>query len=249
MIEIVYNLPDNIARNATVRAVLMNVGLFIRDLWLARAPYATGGYARGLMMPASVRIEGSELHITNFSKHAAVLEYGFSSYNWGMRTLNKGKNVKTAKDGTRYKIIKIDKIPTARYRRPAVAQAVQKSFAKLAPLGLRPGRILKYGKPDRYNPRKSLQRPIKGGPPRKDSPLGFFVVSEKAIKQSGGRAWKMPTREGLNLAKKVKDEARPLVVAAVKAAMNAERDRQNSAGRRPSWAGSRGISGGRVKGK
>lgn len=247
MIQIVYSIPENVARNATVRQALMNVGYFIRDLWAARSPSAGGGYVMGLMQAGSVKLEGGQLRITNFAKHAAVIEHGFSSYNWGMRTLNKGKNVQFAADGSRYKIIKIDEKPTARYRRPSVAQAVTNSFAKLAPLGMKPGKMVKYGQLDRYKPRKALQRPIKGGPPRKDAPLGFFVVSEKAIKNSGGRAWQMPDREGYHLAEKVKGEAKALVIEAVRSAMQMEKNRQKAVGRRPGWSGARGISQGRVK--
>lgn len=215
-------------------AALKDAAEFVRDLWLARSPYATGSYAKGLLQAGSVKVGGGKIEIANKSKHAESVEFGFSSYNWGMQILNSGKGVKTAKDGTRYKIIHIDDKAQTKYRKPSVAQSISKSFQKLIPLGLKPNAVTKYGQLKRYEPRRTLKRPLKPQM-KKSSPHGFFIVSSKSI-QENPRKWQMPTREGRKLGEQVQKEASPLVKAAVSAAIEKERDRQARLGKgQPKW--------------
>ena len=57
---------------------------------------------------------------------------------------------------------------------------------------------------------------------------GFFIISEKAIRENPQK-WQVPSRAGLKLAEKVQKESRPYVIAALKAVVQAERDRNKRA--------------------
>jgi hypothetical protein len=238
MVKITYHYPKNLARNATVMASLRNAADFVRDLWLARAPYASGEYAKGLLSAGSVRVGDGKIEITNFCKYADVIEHGFRGYNWGMRILNSGKGVKTAKDGSRYKLIHIDDKPQTRYRKQSVAQAVSKSFQKLIPLGLKANTPTKYGQLKRYEPKRALKRPLK---PKmgQANPKGFFIVSSKTIAKNHS-AWMMPDRKAKKLGLQVQKEASPLVKAAVSSAIKQELSRQQRLGKgKPKWFNSK----------
>lgn len=229
MVTIAFSFPQELSRVPRVRAVLMDVGEFIRDLWLARAPYATGGYAKGLLNAGAIKLNGNKLEITNRAQHAAIVEYGFRSYNIGLAMLNKGKGVRTSAEGYRYKVVKIEKGPETKHRQPSVGQAVQKGFAKLAPIGIRPNPGNKFG---RYEPRKSLRKPLKPGRTKNS---GVFVISEKAIKQNPQK-WMMPAREGRRLAESIQKEGAPIIRDVVRRVIAQEKDRQTRLqGEKPRW--------------
>jgi len=225
LISISFQYPKELEANATIRRALYNAANFVRDLWLARSPYATGDYAKGLQHTQSVQVSGGQIKITNFSKHASVIEYGFKGYNIGLAMLNSGKNVKVAADGNRYKMIHIDPKPRANYRQAGVASAVVKSFTKMAPIGMPIAKLTKYGQIKPYKSKPSLKKPIKGKPALASSPRGFLVISEKAIK-ADPKKWMMPSRAGMKLAEKLQKEARPFVLDAIKLAVKQERERQ-----------------------
>jgi len=233
-VEVVFEIPREIAYNATIRRHLWNVGYFVRDLWLARSPYAGGGYARGLTLAGSVSVKGNKIHVSNFCKHAQYVEYGHRSFNIGLAMLKNGRNVKVSKDGNRYKRVKIDRSPTSRYRRESVASSVKQKFQRLAPLGMRLPRIDRYGQAPVYPQRKSLMKPIKPGAPRK-GPEGIFTVSERAIKEDPSR-WLVPALAGRYLARQVQEEARPFVVQTMRDMVQGERARQQRlTGKEPRW--------------
>lgn len=218
--------------NATVRRAIQNSAEFIRDLWLARAPYKSGKYAQGLTHAGSIRVSRGRVEIINHAKHAQAIEMGVKSYNLAMAILNSGKGVKISKEGYRYKKIKIEESPAARYRKPSVAQSVQKSFSKLAPLGMRPNSLTKYGGIRSYTARKRLQKPLK---PQKTTNIGLFTISEKAQKANPNK-WQIPEREGRNLARDVHRDAKPLISDAIRKAVQQERDRQKrTKGKVPAW--------------
>lgn len=232
MVKIVYKYPNEIGSNANIKRTLENAAMFVRDLWLARAPYATGAYAAGLLHSGSVKVGNGEIVIENKAKHAAVLEHGFSSYNLGLAILNGGKGVKTSKDGNRYKKIVIGPSYATRYRQKTVQQQVQKSFSKLAPLGLKPNQFTKYGGVKKYTPRKSLQQLLK--PKQKPGQIQILTISEKAIKEDPTK-WRMPAREGRKIAAEVQKDARQVVTDAIRAAIQNEKGRMQQRGRTPAW--------------
>ncbi len=235
MVSIIFQYPPELARNPVIKQAIDNAALFVRDLWLARAPYASGEYAKGLSRQSSVSTSGGKIEIKNFAKHAHVVEFGFSSYNLGMRILNSGKGVKRSADGFRYKLIKIEPSSTGRHRQASVGDRLAKSFAKTFP-GMPISKISRMGKQKQYQARRSLQRPLKGGSPKHGGPQGFYVISERTIRLNPSR-WMMPKREGRNLAREVQKEARPLVMQAIRKAVTQEKQRRSSMrGRAPGWS-------------
>lgn len=235
MVEISFNYPPELARNLTVNRALKDAANFIRDLWVAKSPYATGAYADGLYQSGSVKVGNGKVRIINYAKHAATVEYGFQGYNLGMAMLNSGRNVKTSKEGHRYKVISIKEQPTARHRKSSVAQGVQSSFAKLMPLGMKPNQHTKYGGLKRYNARRGLRKPIKGGRPNPHGPRGVFTISEKAIRQDPSK-WMVPDREGKFLAQEVQKETRAVIRQVLRKAVKLESQRQKRVkGVTPKW--------------
>lgn len=234
MVKIKFEFPPELSKNMTIRQAIISSANMVRDMWLAISPYATGSYAEGLLKQNSIKIGVGYFEVINHSPHAWPIEKGFNTYNWGLRTLLKGKRVKYAKDGSRYKIIKIEPSPTSRYRKPSAGQRVINSFTKMMPMGMSTKRITKYGGLKPYSSRKSLQKPLKGGPARSMSPKGFYVVSEKAI-QKNPMKWQMPSREGKYLAERVKRDAAPLVKEAIRKVVLKEKERQERMGKTPSW--------------
>jgi hypothetical protein len=229
MVKVAFSFPPEIARNPRVRSALLDAGNFVRDLWLARAPYSSGDYARGLMHAGSVKLTGNKLEITNTCPHAAVVEFGFRSYNIGLAILNSGKGVRMSAEGFRYKVIKIGDTAKARYRQASVAQAVQKSYAKLAPIGLSNPNF-KFGA---YKPRMSLQKPLKPGAVRGTSQV--LTISEKAIKQNPDK-WRMPSRDGKKLGERIQKEGAVIIKDVVRRIIAQERDRQKRLyGKKPRW--------------
>ena len=234
-VSITYEVPKGLFRNSAIRQQFENVALFVRDLWLARSPYASGAYASGLRGPGSIKISDGKIEVINTSKIAAIVEHGFRSYNLGMAMLRNGKGVRRSKEGYRYKMIHITPKASASTRAASVAAQVKTAYSKVMPIGMNVKRTDKYGTIKPYQPRKSLKKNIKGGPKRKGGPEGFLVVSEKAILQNPSK-WQMPAREGRHLARDVQKEARPLVVQAIRGAIQAEQARQQmNRGTNPSW--------------
>ena len=233
MVTVSFNFPEALTRNPRIRAAILDAGEFIRDLWLARSPYATGEYARGLMRSGAITLRGGKLEIVNNSKHAGIVEFGFRSYNIGLAMLAKSRGVKISAEGYRYKVIKIDKTPTANYRKESVAQSVQKSYAKLQPIGVRFNPTTRFGS-ERYRPRVSLKRPLRGGKPR-PGPEGVFIISEKAIKENPQK-WMMPAREGKGLAKDIQKEGADIMRKVISKIVASEKQRQTRVkGKTPSW--------------
>lgn len=234
-VTITFNYPAELLRNATIRRAIFNAAEFVRDLWLARSPYATGDYAKGLRSANSIRIGNGKIEITNMSKHAASIEHGFRSYNIGLAMLNSGKGVRTSADGNRYKLIHVDPKPRGATRAPGVSRAVVTSFTKTMPIGMAIPRFDRYGAIKPYKQRRSLQRPLKGKAPFAGAMKGFFVISEKAIKADPSK-WQMPSREGRLLGRKVMQESKPLIAEAIRAAVKGEKARQERMkGRTPKW--------------
>lgn len=234
-VKIEFKFPAELSRNSTIRTALVNTATFVRDMWLARSPYATGEYAKGLTQSGSIKVEQGRMIIENKSRHAAIVEYGFRSFNLGLAMLNSGKGVKVSADGNRYKVIKIEPKERAAFRSQGVANQVQKSFASIMPIGMPRPQISKYGGLKTYQTRRPLLRPLKGKKPSTSGPRGIFVISEKAIKENPMK-WQMPARAGMNLSKTVSEECRPYVIEAIKGAVQAEADRQMRAkGQQPAW--------------
>jgi len=234
-IVVSFSFPRELSRNATTRRALVNAALFVRDLWLARSPYASGEYAKGLQHAGSVRVEQDKIVIENKAKHAAVVEFGHRSFNIGLAMLRNGRGVRTAADGSRYKIVRIEPGARGATRAAGVSRAVVASFTKLFPMGMRVPRVDRYGGIKPYKPRRALQRPLKGLSPRTGSPKGFFIISEKAIRANPHK-WQIPAQQGRKLGAKVQAEARPYVIEAIRQAVQGERDRQMRVrGKKPGW--------------
>lgn len=235
MVSITFKFPQNIYRNRTVNKTLHNLGAFVRDLWLARSPYAGGKYADGLRRNGSIKIGNGFLTIENNCPHAEWIEKGFRSFNIGLRMLFNGKGVKYSKEGYRYKIIHVEPKPRASFRKPSVANSIKQSARAVMPLGMRGVKSSYYGDVKEYSPRKSLQKNIKPQKPKKNAMNGFFVISEKAIMQDSSK-WKMPDRKGKFIAKKVMNEAKSICERALRVALKTEQGRQkDKSGKNPKW--------------
>lgn len=233
-IEISFNVPKEIMNNATIKKHLWNIGYFVRDLWLAKSPYAGGSYAAGLARPGSVTVKGNRIVVTNFCRHAQYVEYGHRAFNIGLAMLNNGRNVKTSADGNRYKKVKIDPSPTSRYRKETVATNIKQKFARIAPIGMKLPKIDRYGVVPAYKTRQTLLKPLKPGPVRK-TPRGIFTISERAIREDPSK-WLVPVMEARHLGKNVQQEAKPYVVQTLRDIVQAERARQQRVrGKNPKW--------------
>lgn len=233
-VSISFTFPPELMRNQTTRRAIENAALFVRDLWLARSPYVTGGYARGLMSAGSIRIGSGRFSVTNQCAYAQHLEFGTRSFNIGLAILARGRGVKTSADGSRYKIIKVEPKGRASFRKASVAASVQRSFQKMFPPGVRAPRISRYGQIKPYRERKSLRKPLRAKAPLASAMRGIFVVSEKAIRERG--AWQMPAKAPRRFAQMVQKEAQPVVVQAIRAAIQGERARQRRLrGNSPGW--------------
>lgn len=235
MVSITFTFPPGLSRNATVRRALVNAAYFVRDLWLARSPYASGDYARGLTHSGSIKVSNDRIEIINLSRHAQWVESGTRSFNIGLAMLRNGRGVRTAADGSRYKIVRIEPGARGATRAAGVSRAVVASFTKLFPMGMRVPRVDRYGGIKPYKPRRALQRPLKGLSSKPGSPKGFFIISEKAIRANPHK-WQIPAQQGRKLGAKVQAEARPYVIEAIRQAVQGERDRQMRVrGKKPGW--------------
>ena len=221
-VKIVIKFSDSLLRNLTINRAINNAALFIRDFWLARSPYNSGDYARGLLHAGSIQVGNGKIVIENKSKYADYLEYGTRSFNIGQKLLANGKGVKISKDGHRYKRIKIEPNLRTRMRAESVQAQVVRSFDRLTPLGMNQSKVTKYGGIKNYETRRSLLRPIKGKAPLKTAFKGIFTISDKTCPPK----WQVPAKGGQFLAREVQQEAGPIAVAAIQAAVQAEKERQ-----------------------
>lgn len=209
--------------NPAVQRAIWNAARFVRDLWLARSPHLGGDYARGLTRQQSIGVTPGVITVRNLATHAAYYEKGVRAFNWGMRTLEKGKNVKISKDGFRYKVIRIEPKGRVAFRKPSVPAAVIAAFRQTIPRGRT--KFSNYEGIDRYRARRALQKPIKARKPLASAMKGFFVVSEKAIRNDP-RKWMHKKVEGKHLARDIEAEATPIIQRAIDQAVAAERARQ-----------------------
>lgn len=212
--------------NQAVQRTIWNAARFVRDLWVARSPNLGGAYVRALMSSGSIIVRPGEIIVTNRAPHALMYEKGVRRFNWGLRTLALGKNVKTAKDGSRYKIIHVQPQGRVAFRKPSVPRAIIAAFRATIPKGQTVhGAYSSFKDIDRYRPRKSLGRTLKPRKALASAMNGFFVVSEKAIREDP-RKWLHEKVEGKHLARDIEAEARPIVQRAIDQAMAAEAARK-----------------------
>jgi len=218
-VSIQFSFPASVIRNLNVRKQLYNAALFARDLWVSMSPRGSGQYIDGLMQGKSIVISGGTITITNFSRTAQFFEEGHRAFNIGMKMLQNGKNVKHAKDGSRYKIIKmpIGMRKQATYSKPSVAASITRNFKGLVPAGMK---IKSYGDTPSYRARKF--RPISGGKKRNNE---IMVVSERAIRMNPSK-WYVPAMAGRKIGQKVKEIANPVIQQAILNASIAEMQRQ-----------------------
>lgn len=209
--------------NPAIQRTLWNAAKMVRDLWLSRAPHVSGDYVDGLRHPGSIAIRPGVIEVTNFSEHAQVYEFGHKAFNWGLKMLEKGgAKVKTAKDGSKYRIIKVDPAARASFRKPSVGAAVITAFKATVPRGR--GKFKAYsGSADigKYHQHVRLGKAIKAKPPLASGMSGFFVVSEKAIK-ADPKKWFHDKMPGFKLAASVQREAAPIIKEAIAQALSAE---------------------------
>ena len=222
-VKIVIKFSDSLLRNLTINRAIHNAALFIRDFWLARSPYNSGDYARGLLHAGSIQVGNGKIVVENKSKYADYLEYGTRSFNIGQKLLANGKGVKISKDGHRYKRIRIEPNRRTRMRAESVQAQVLRSFDRLTPLGMNQSKVTKYGGVKNYETRRSLLRPLVGKAPLKTAFKGIFTISDKMCPPK----WQVPARGGQFLARDVQSEAGPIAVDAIKAAVRAEKERQS----------------------
>lgn len=213
----------SLSGNQAVQRTIWNAARMVRDLWLSRAPHISGAYAQGLQHPSSVTVKPGEIVITNFAKHASYYEDGTRAFNWGMQFLMKGgPKVKRDKEGFRYAVIKIDPKGKAAFRKEGVGKAIIAAFQGTLPRGRT--KFPDYngvGDIARYTQRKSLSKPLKPKAPGKGAMKGFFVVSERAIRENPKR-WFHEAKEGYKLAADVKAATEPLVIRALAKVVVAE---------------------------
>lgn len=219
-----FDYPRELLRNANISRMLWNTALFVRDLWIARSPTSSGAYIKGLMAQGSVSVSGGKIRIVNKAPHAQFVESGRKSYNMGMAILNGGKGVKRSKEGFKYKVIFVKPKPTASFRKPSVGASITRAFAKGVPKMIQAS-IQRYGAMTKYQANKRISKPLKPGKPRSNAMKGFFVISEKAIKEDPSK-WLSPEVPGRFLAKRVQKEAERYVQAAINEAVKAEKQRQ-----------------------
>lgn len=222
-VKITFRFDRRLWASPAIQKTIMNAAKMVRDLWLARSPSITGDYADGLRKQGSIVVKPGEIMISNLSKHAAVYEYGTKAFNWGLAMLKGGKGVKRAKDGSRYKIIKITPAGRAAFRKASVSAQVVASFRGTLPKG-RMTFAAYSGKKDIgvYAQHKRLAKPIKARSPLQSAMKGFFVVSEKAIK-ADPKKWFHDKVPGHFLARQVQREAAPIIEKAIAQTAAAER--------------------------
>ena len=231
-VEVSYRVPSELYANVTTRAAMINAANFVRDLWLSESPHVSGEYARGLLNPKSVRVLAGEITVVNHAKHAKFCEYGHRAFNIGLAMLNNSSKTKVSKDGSRYLVIRIDSKGKSRIRSAAVKGNVKKAFIDTMPLGSKYPVVRKYGGIAKYEQRKRLQKPLVA----KSSGKGTTVtISEKAIRADPNK-WRVPALPGKGLARKIHDEAEPLVKEMLRRAIEGERLRyERGHGRSPTW--------------
>lgn len=233
-LQIVIPFDPKLWRQPAMKRAIWNSAKFLRDLWLSRSPTLGGDYAKGLQRPSSIVITPGKIIVQNFSKHARIYEDGARSFNWGLATLAKGKNVKRTKAGDKFKVIFIKPTGRVAFRRPTVGNAVIAAFRATIPKGRTT--FASYSGPKdlaRYKSRASLAKPIKAKKPLKGAMKGFFVVSERAIRENPKR-WFHERLEGHHLARDVEREALPIIERALAQAAAAEaaaRERNRPRGR------------------
>lgn len=232
MIEISFALPTDLGRNLLINRQMHAVAEFVRDLWLARSPYSSGAYVKGLQHPGSIKITHDRIIVRNMCPHAEYVEYGHGAFNIGLAMLNNGRNVKVSASGNRYKTVVIPPKTESRTRSAKVAGKVTQSFKKMAPMGMTAPKTDKYGKMKRYVARKGLKTQLKN---RAIGEETILTVSEKSIKEDPSR-WRIPAMDGRYLAQEVRREAMPYVENAIKQAFLAEKERQErQKGQSPKW--------------
>ena len=239
-IEVSFKIPQEMSSNATIKKHLWNIAKFIRDYWIAKSPSVTGEYAKGLLQSGSIKVAGNEITVRNLAKHAQYYEFGHAAFNIGLKMLQNGRGVKVSKEGFRYKHVKIGDKHATKYRKENVAAGVSNSFMSMTPMGMGLPLITSYGAAPEYHAKKSLTKMLKPGKvTRKGSDC--LTISEKAIRLNPNK-WLVPAMQGKNLAKKVQQEVRPLIIQSLHAIVKAEKERQTSKGRTPQWsAQKRGI--------
>lgn len=222
-VKITFKFDRRLWANPAVQKVIMNASKMVRDLWLARSPSLSGDYADGLRKQGSIVVKPGEITVTNLSKHALVYETGAKAFNWGLAMLKAGgKGVKRAKDGSKYRIIKVDPKGRVAFRKASVGAQVVAAFRATVPRG-RTTFAAYSGKSDigAYKQHGRLGKPIKARKPLASSMKGFFVVSEKAIKADPKR-WFHAKVPGHFLARAIQREAAPIVARAISQAAQAE---------------------------
>lgn len=214
-VQIVVKFDRSLYGNPAVQKALWNAARFIRDLWLSRAPNLSGAYARGLQKPQSIIVRPGEIVVQNLAPAAGFYESGTRAFNWGLETLRRGKNVKTSKDGFKYKVIHIKPQGRVAFRKPTVGLGVIAAFRATIPKG-RTTFAAYQGFKDigRYKPRAILAKPLKAKKPLAAGMSGFFVVSERAIRENP-RRWFHERVEGHFVARDVQREAEPIVARAL----------------------------------
>lgn len=220
-------------RSPAVQKVAGNAARMIRDLWLARSPHLSADYVAGLQKQGSIVIKPGVIIVKNLSEHAAVYETGAKAFNWGLAMLNKGGGkVKRSKDGSKYRIIRIEPKGRGAFRKPSVGTQVIAAFRATVPRGRTTyaayGGIKDIGS---YQQHGRLGKPLKPRKPLASAMKGFFVVSEKAIR-ADPKKWFHEKTEGHWLARSIQRDAEPIVARAIAQAVAAERAVAERGGRR-----------------
>jgi hypothetical protein len=224
-VSVEFDYPRELIRNANISKMIWNTALFVRDLWIARSPNGSGGYIKGLTSPGSVSVSNGKIRIINKCSYAQYVESGHRQFNLGMAILNGGKGVKRSKEGFKYKIIFVKQTPKAKFRQPSVGASITKAFAKGVPKMVKAS-LQRYGALTKYQANKRIRKPLKSGKPRSNAMKGFFVISEKAIKDDPSK-WMSPQVPGRFLAKRVQKEAERYVQAAIDEAVKSEQQRMD----------------------
>lgn len=231
-VKIVIKFDRRLLSSQAMQRVVWNAARMVRDLWLSKTPYLSGDYAKGLQRPGSIGVSPGRITVQNFSPHAGIYESGHKAFNWGLATLNKGKNVKTAKDGSKYKIIKIDPKGRVAFRKASTGAAVISAFQATVPKGR--GKFASYGGRGDIGKLRTHARLLKPIKPRKSlvgAMRGFFVVSERAIKANPKR-WFHEKQEGHYVARDVQKTVEPIIKRAIAQAAAAEAALKERRGRK-----------------
>jgi hypothetical protein len=212
-VSVILKFPPELMYRRNVKDRLFDAAKFVRDYWISISPHRSGEYAKGLMGPNVIKVGSGLITITNFAKHAGFFEAGHRSFNLAQRILAGGKGVKVSKDGFRYKVLKIPKTLSTQYRKPSLAASVQRAFGFKTP----PAVMGKLAKAKPYVSPKRVSHSVK---PKtaKGSREGIVVISEKTLRNNP-QAWQIPAMVGRGLAKKVQDEAIPIINQAITQAL------------------------------